>query len=134
MKRSSRRTTLLLGACSTTQYAHCAEPNRNLCNTSSQDVASQGRYYGQFGHGSLAGLPPQSPYVEGFVAWLSHHMAEANGHDTRKVVGILLYFWRNVWKECNRCIFKNVQRNEFHVASMTKEDVDLYWMVKNNIS
>jgi hypothetical protein len=61
-------------------------------------------------------------------------MAEANGHDTRKVVGILLYFWRNVWKECNRCIFENVQRNEFHVASMTKEDVDLYWMVKNNIS
>jgi hypothetical protein len=30
--------------------------------------------------------------------------------------------------------FENVQRNEFHVASMTKEDVDLYWTARNNIS
>jgi hypothetical protein len=32
------------------------------------------------------------------------------------------------------CIFENVQWNEFQVASMTKEDVDLYWTARNNIS
>jgi hypothetical protein len=61
-------------------------------------------------------------------------MAAANGHDTRKVVDILLYFRWNMWKERNMCIFENVQWNEFQVASMTKEDVDLYWTARNNIS
>jgi hypothetical protein len=83
---------------------------------------------------SFAGSPPQSPHVDRVATWLAHHMAAANGHDTRKVAGILLYFWWNVWKEQNRRVFENVQQNEFQVASMTNEDVELYWTVRNNIS
>jgi hypothetical protein len=40
----------------------------------------------------LAGLPPQSPHVDGVAAWLTENTARANGQERRKVADIVLYF------------------------------------------
>jgi hypothetical protein len=60
-------------------------------------------------------------------------MTEAYRQDRRKVAGILLYCWWNMWKERNRRVFDNVKQNEFQVASTAKEDIDNYWIARNNI-
>jgi hypothetical protein len=52
-------------------------------------------------------------------------------NEKRRLAGILLYFWRNIWKEWNRRIIDNVQWNEFQVATTAKEDIDLFWLANS---
>jgi hypothetical protein len=47
-------------------------------------------------------------------------------------MGILLYFWWNIWKECNRRAFDGVQRSEFYVAISSKEELDLYFLANRH--
>jgi hypothetical protein len=49
------------------------------------------------------------------LLWLTDSCARVNGQQQRDALDILLYFWWNVWKEGDRCIFDNVQGNEFHL-------------------
>jgi hypothetical protein len=72
-------------------------------------------------------LPSQEP-----ADWLECNVATASTGDGRKVAGILLYCWWNVWKEHNKRIFDAVQNSDFQVACATKDDIELFSLASSS--
>jgi hypothetical protein len=72
-------------------------------------------------------LPSQEP-----ADWFEHHVVPSSVGDSRKVAGILLYFWWNVWKERNKYIFDSVQNSELHVACTAKDDIDIFFQASSS--
>jgi hypothetical protein len=60
---------------------------------------------------SLDGGPTQVSQEQGMAAWLSTNVARANARNHRETIGILLYYWWNVWKERNRHVLEVKCRN-----------------------
>jgi hypothetical protein len=75
---------------------------------------------------NLPGNPTPASSSQGTAAWLSSSVARAGAAQVRHTTVILLYCWWNIWKERNRCIFESLHRNEFQVASGTKQEIELY--------
>jgi hypothetical protein len=79
----------------------------------------------------FAGTPTQVSPSLSTTDWLSCCTAAAKPRPQCEAMGILLYIWWNVWKERNRGVFDSKQKNEFQVASIAKEDLDLFNLAHN---
>jgi hypothetical protein len=45
----------------------------------------------------------------------------------RRALGYLFFVWWNVWKERNRRVFDDVEQSFNKVASLSLEDINLYF-------
>jgi hypothetical protein len=72
------------------------------------------------------GSPTICSMSSDLASWLAANAAMAQPANVRLATEILLYSWRNVWKERNRRVFDSTQRSVFLVACAVKEEVGMF--------
>jgi uncharacterized membrane protein len=48
--------------------------------------------------------------------------------NVKKIDGVMIYFWWNVWKECNRKTFQQKHQQPIQVAQLCKDEIQQYQM------
>jgi hypothetical protein len=73
---------------------------------------------------AMQGSPTLCSQDQDLADWLCFNARRANPACSKEATRILLYHWWNVWKERNNRVFQAVQRSEFQVATLAKEEID----------
>ena len=105
------------------QYASCATSRRKLPHTYAKIAPFTAVVWTQLSSWlNLSHLPPIDSATT-IYGWWTKCRARVQKEFCRTLDGVLIYFWWNIWKECNRPTFNNDFKQAIDAAYLIKDGI-----------